>query len=677
MMKKGSICCQQGQGIGWKKCGGVRRSRILFSVAVLVAPVPEPVQCLLDTVLPMLQSSPTSIHRRTRRVEILPEVSRRRGHPLLPNSELFMFFDKFIHPYGVNNDTLFNNNDNDGRVVELIDALLPRLRTKEDKSRIMEGFQRARLDEQLRLSKLSSRRGSRRESDDVSMGHDDNQREEDVTRMADLFQQERLAEQLRLSMNRRMGWVTQGSSDGCDRNDSDGKKGVIFDKDEAIHRALLEERLRMRRIQQRKQSQQNCIASDSIERAMVEYETENEKELKTLQLTMVQEKDSDVEDSYDGGGGGGVSNSEKDKVDSIILGAASTNNNSGHNKHIIVSKLPLNETKDEQFNQLNDKLEQLHKMVVMATSSSTFLRGFTWKNATFSVQDLVSTTYLPLPPREDASVVSLIVAPVAHLLSAIFLMGSAVFHAVIAVLDVIYNDDSTRACLRTTSHVLRSCWNYLFLEEARTTAATKRTMRALQTSVIASFYATRCILMRAVSHSKHALACMDTGTGSLRYLVYVIRSVHVLWKRIVYAIQNMYTSLSRGERNQQQTILTPFRILSTIKLPFLRLSQNQRSLEIEQQRLRSNEMYNSKLRLLNIDRVNLERDRQQLKEAQRQLEYERRKLQAESVNILSWYLAARNASAATTTGENETTVKPRVRKWQWNNTWRLGRNNVN
>ena len=51
------------------------------------------------------------------------------------------------------------------------------------------------------------------------------------------------------------------------------------------------------------------------------------------------------------------------------------------------------------------------------------------------------------------------------------------------------------------------------------------------------------------------------------------------------------------------------------------------------------EAYNRKLRLLNLDRVQLERDRRDLYDAQRELELERRRLVSEGVgvNVLAWY----------------------------------------
>jgi hypothetical protein len=123
--------------------------------------------------------------------------------------------------------------------------------------------------------------------------------------------------------------------------------------------------------------------------------------------------------------------------------------------------------------------------------------------------------------------------------------------------------------------------------------------------------------------------------------------------------------------------LNPLQALTNIRLPFLRPLRKQRTLKDEQQHLRSNEMYNNKLRLLNLDRVNLERERHQLQEARQQLEYEKRQLQAEGVNVLAWYLAARKAAAAAAvkTGENGIVESPQVRKRFWN-IWRPGRKNA-
>ena len=99
-------------------------------------------------------------------------------------------WDNFLHPYGVTNKDEEEDLNGESSQIELLNALLPRLQTKEEKSRIIEGFHRARLDEQLRLSKLSKGNST------AGFLADD---EEEVSRMTDLFQQARLSEQLRLS----------------------------------------------------------------------------------------------------------------------------------------------------------------------------------------------------------------------------------------------------------------------------------------------------------------------------------------------------------------------------------------------------------------------------------------------------------------------------------------------
>ena len=67
---------------------------------------------------------------------------------------------KFLHPYGVSNRTNDDGREKDELCepsIELLDALLPRPQTEEERVRTLEGFRRARLDEQLRLSR--KRRG--------------------------------------------------------------------------------------------------------------------------------------------------------------------------------------------------------------------------------------------------------------------------------------------------------------------------------------------------------------------------------------------------------------------------------------------------------------------------------------------------------------------------------------
>mmetsp|Transcript_37567 Transcript_37567/g.78690 ORF Transcript_37567/g.78690 Transcript_37567/m.78690 type:complete len:728 (+) Transcript_37567:81-2264(+) len=614
-------------------------------------------------------------------------------------------FEKFLQPYGVSNHTSSNNNDggnddelNQSSSVELLDALLPRLQTKEEKSRILEGFQRARLDEQLRLSKLS--KSSSGEDNDIDDGENAqylvNDEGDEVTGlMTDSFQRARLAEQLRLSKR----------SDGGDDDDGDHLQDRVLEitdrteheqaehqnqrpsnntdnKDEAFQRALLGERLKIRRrVQQRRQSFVN--SSDSIEKAMMEYETEKEEEKKksfhTL-ITMVEEKE---ENDLDVGEGGEAGQGAKDEIVVSSTPLAGENNNKavtlGGGQHPLVNQTDDN----EPSKQLLKKLEGLRQTVEIATTSpSSITRSLAVSLA--KPTGILQFPSLPLPPREDASPLSITLAPVAHFLSSVFLLGAAAFYAVIAVMDVLWNDGDTKTCLKDASSVWKSCGGYAFPKAgvSRDWSTVRRIAKALQTSVIVSFLVTKCILMRAAKHSKYAIECMDAGTGALRYLVYAMRSIKVVWKRTVDSLivsfrknkqSREISSLASTEKksNKLQTLrhrLNPLRALSDIKSTAAQESDQQRSLEEERKRLHSNDVYTNKMRLLNLDRVALERDRQDLFEAQRQLEIERGQLRIEGVNLLAWYSAAREAATATEEAENSAGGKQqRKRRWSF---WR-------
>jgi len=165
------------------------------------------------------------------------------------------WFDKFHLPYGVNTTT----NDNDD--VELLEALLPTLPTPEDKCRVMEGFQQARLSEQLRLSK--NKNGINEQPKFLA---DD---ENTVSRMVDLFQQARLSEQLRLS---KIKGVYPSEVDEGINIDDDMMSDEEFDKVEMFQRALLEEQLKIRRLQRQKRQEQHRLvvsSSESILKAMI------------------------------------------------------------------------------------------------------------------------------------------------------------------------------------------------------------------------------------------------------------------------------------------------------------------------------------------------------------------------------------------------------------------------
>ena len=601
---------------------------------------------------------------------------------------LRFFFDRFLHPYGISSGGEGGGGgdrtrkDDEG---ELLDALLPRLPTRADRSRMLEGFQRARLYEQLRLSKIKRSKmerggggGGVAGRDDGDGGNNDPHGEDsrgplwrdvrgdvndddELSRMMDSFQRARLSEQLRLRKNNGRLWVGGGGTTTShplvDREGRIRKGGGAdsFDKYEAFQRALLEERLRIRRLQRQRQS---FGGPDFVERTM-ECECEHSEERKAPQMmTMVQEDEFEVDDEY-------VDDSEKvsERYQASIDIASSANDDGrGNSNALPAKKLMVNRTKEDGPSiQLAAKLEKLRQMVAAATSPSSFALN----NTSSTMQSFLSTTHLPLPPSEDAPFLSLALAPVAHLLTSMFLLWAAGFYAAMAVVDVICNDDdaecSTRSCLRGTAAVLRSCWEYLFPkgggrnDGVNLRSAARRTTRALQTSSSASYYAGQCILLRSFRHSKFAIESLDAVTGSLRNLVYVIRSVNVMLTRAMDAVRRLYEYIIRWTSICIRSVKTfhysaafgsswslirkmkPLQVISNVKSATLKRLRKQSYLQDERQRLRSDELYSKKLRLLNLDRVALERDRQQLQEAWKQLEFEKRMLLAEGVNVLAWY----------------------------------------
>jgi len=562
-----------------------------------------------------------------------------------------------------------------------------------------EGFQRARLDEQIRLSKKqrlqngdggNSNRNSNGSSNSNS-GEFLADDEEEVTRMTDLFQMARLAEQLRLSKQASShdppGFETTNANTAEEDEDGGGRThhhASSSDKDEAFQRALLEERLKLRRLQRHTLEQKygsSRSENSSIEKAMMEYENEiirEEEPTKSLlaTMTMVQEDEELERNMKDAAEEGEDGNDVPPVVRSDLVSGDDNNNKA---VSTLDKRLPVNQTDDAPSKQLGDELETLHQMVAKTTSlPSSSARSSPASVATAnntistSLQHFLSTTHLPLPPREDASLVGLALAPVAHLASSTFLFGAAAFYAIIAVLDVIWNDDKeeycTRSCLKQTTSVCRHCWEYVF-PSAATKGQTKqgaaqRTLTATKTSLIASLYAAQVILVRAAKHSKYANDSMEAGTGSLRYLVYALRSLKVLWHRVVDSligsirngnygnhrgaiIARSTATSAEGEKQQRRIgrTLNPLRdALSGVRNSAASRIRRERSLRNKQQQLRAEETYRKKLRLLNLDRVTLERDRREVENAGNQLELDRRELLNEKVNVLAWYCAAREAT---------------------------------
>lgn len=580
--------------------------------------------------------------------------SRKMLRPRRDVTKLHLFWDNwdnFLHPYGVTTNGK-DEEEHNGEQIELLNALLPRLQTKEEKSRILEGFHRARLDEQLRLSKLCKRGDGNNTARFLA---DD---EEEVSRMTDLFQQARLSEQLRLSQQK-----ISDAYPGEDQNE--GVQHYVqsdkLDKSEALHRALLQERLKLRQLQTQGQM---FVSSSEIEKAFSILTDDLAEEKSSLQtLTMVQEREGDDAENVDD-----TVDEIEDVNEAAVVITHSNGDNSGKAVSVLGSTvLALNQTEDDpQSKLLGDKLERLQKMVALSTSSAASATpppDTTSNDSKSSIQSFLSSTHLPLPPREDASFLSLALAPLAHMFTSLFLMGAAGFYAVLAVFDVLWNDNkgeySTRACLREASSVFSGCAAYVFPADAKYVqlSAFQRTWRALQTSCIAVFYAMKAILLRASKHSRYADESLDAGTGALRYLVYAARSVNVLWNRLIGRIPAFKTKKERNN-NLQSLISKVPHVIPEIRQRF----GQQRSLQDERRRLISDEVYDEKLRRLNLDRVALERERHLLQEERLELEFERRKLLSEGVQNLVWYSAAMEAASAAEEVEEQQEDQKRQKK---------------
>jgi len=234
------------------------------------------------------------------------------------NTALHLFFDNFLHPYGVSPNNHTNGDDDDdiihnynyfGRKSKkkkngnkkkeedenyLLSLLLPKYRTPEElKSQSVEEFQRARLEQQLRVMRNEKqqkmmedeRKGGRNgtegkntnedEDDKVFMADDDDM----VKRIADMFQRNRLEEQHKLrarqqQQQQQSSRGTQGQLDqpheaqqqqtmnALESNAKSEDKKHFLITNEAFQRALLEERLRQSQQQQKKQEMQDRFVID-------------------------------------------------------------------------------------------------------------------------------------------------------------------------------------------------------------------------------------------------------------------------------------------------------------------------------------------------------------------------------------------------------------------------------
>lgn len=255
-----------------------------------------------------------------------------------------------------------------------------------------------------------------------------------------------------------------------------------------------------------------------------ERENDGEERESSKGTTMVrecEEEEDDDRDASDFAIGEGI------EGQSIVVGGASANDDNGGNSEAAPGNRPPTNRGDAPPKEPMEGPERLRQMAALASSTRRAPN-----NTTSSPRSLPSAAYLPLPPREDTSPLSLALAPAAHLLSCAFLLARAGCSAALAVLDVVWNDDDAqcgaKACLGEAARVCGGCCNYAFAG-ARSDDANRASTG--QTSAVASFYAVRCVMARAAGRSRHAGECEDAVAGALRYLMYAIRSARAVWTR--------------------------------------------------------------------------------------------------------------------------------------------------
>ena len=604
----------------------------------------------------------------TLRVHHANSYARRR-----PTCLRFNFFDKFIQPYGVTNGT-----DLDEENGELLAALMPGT-PEEQREELAQNFQRARLYEQLRLANQSSGQGS----NDGILADDENE----VKSMADLFQQNRLQEQLRISGKVPGLGVERGAGD---------KMFIRRDTSEAFQRALLEERLKLQR------RAEFVPSMGSIEQARHEFETEREQ-----QLTMVAEAEEHSAFPPDHDDGQAFPNQETE-LEHVPPSRVEPGDDQNGRSYVHSGLKLVNQTGDsESLLELTGLVDDLKRIVAQSSESESSTMNITATVANTeqqisSLQEFVSSTSLPLPPKEDASLLSLVTAPLAHLLSSVFLLGASALYAFLAVVDVVLNDkgdSGTRACLRVSSSIWKWCWNYAFAA-ADGRSRVQHLAKSVEVFAVATYYLTKCVVVRAINCSKHSIAACDAATSSLRYLVYTMRSTCILWRRLLSSWKNRHPSRSvtvdDPEGEDRQWLVTKFErrgrlqaLVKRISLPQTILGAKRAvsnllkgktdSLNDVDSAVDSTAEDDLRQRLirLNQDRVVLERDKMDMAEARRQLEMDRLQLQLEGVHVLAWQISAREAvealeaqgisngtQIATGTNAEENPRKKRRRWWR-------------
>ena len=551
----------------------------------------------------------------------------------------FNFFDKFIHPYGVH---VTNGTDFDDEDGELLAALMPRT-PEEQREELAQDFQRARLWEQLRLANQSSCRGS----NDGFLADD----EKEVKSMSDLFQRNRLQEQLRISGREPGIGVERRAGDSMSKR---------RDTSEAFQRALLEERLKSKR------PEEFVPSIGSIEQARQEFETEREQHLTMLAET--EEHPTFPPDHEDVE----VFTSQESEMELAppSHGESGDGGNGRSNVHN-GPKEEVNQTRDSLL-EMNELVDDLKRIVALSCVSESSTMNITASVANTerqisSLQEFVSSTSLPLPPKEDASILSLVTAPLAHLLSSVFLLGASALYAFLAVVDVALNDKGdcgTRACLRVSSSIWKWCWHYAFIT-VDGKYRIQHLVKSVEVFAVTTYYLTKCVVLRAIGCSKHSTAAGDAATSSLRYLVYAMRSTCILWRRLLSSWKNRHPPRTMAVDNPEgdrRWLVTKFErrgrlqaLAKRISIPQTILGMKRAASKLLEGKVDSlndadsavdtkaeDNLRQRQIRL-NQDRVALERDKIDIAESRRQLEMDRQQLQLEGVHVLAWQISAREA----------------------------------
>lgn len=338
-----------------------------------------------------------------------------------------------------------------------------------------------------------------------------------------------------------------------------------------------------------------------------------------------------------------------------------------------VESTTLKQNYTEQSKELRLQLHQLRDLVDTAiqppapsSNSSLVIYKESDKvvvaSSAASLLELISNTHLPMPPREDASITSLCLAPLAHFVTSIFLFGAALFYAIMATLDTFWNDDKIKPCLNQTGHVMKRCLSHVYQ-----CSSTKQIVSGIVESgkcfFVALWYMAKCIILRAQC-SRYANECLDAGTGTLRYGVYMIRSFSVLWQRLVGGIRGNYKKNKEISTNTSEEPISNSprrkfqlsRLLSSLQNSQARLLYKRQQIQLDQQRARLEHEYEEKLSRLNRDRIVVERDRVALEE-------ERAELLCESMNLIAWCSAV-GSSGSYATKEFESSKKG------WSSWWK-------